>query len=1312
MPKNKPTIFQLKIISFNIQKIRTITKFSHFWNSIKQRNYHIISLTETDLNSNKLIKNISTFVQKQDYTLIPLNITKRTILIFSNQLKLITIHPISTFLPPSSNSHYFIEDASFTYQKFSFTIASIYGPVHKSLTKNKPPIYKYEFYDELISAIKNFTSSESKHKLILTGDWNILPMDNSNISKEDFKIHSSLFDLNLLDLFLIGDNKKKHQNYTNHHYKTKNRLDRFHISINITTTYHTSYRVFPKYSFSTHHPIQMIISTSPPANSKKLSPSFYIKKNLKIPSDFHNHPRLINYIFEPTPVWTNNLPLSYDYYLHTIHSRILQLIPIYKVWKKSTSPKNLHPLQDPQYLNDLSNVSENFQKLRLRFAKPNKTEIQLSHQQTEEAIKFYQNLFQKSTTPDNPNFYTTFTNFTRNINEKLTHEEKIILTKDFTENELHYQLSTLVSKGYSSPGKDSICYKDWFIAWKQANPLITQLANYILKGKLKENSSITTVLIKLIPKKNFSPQSESSLLDTTRPISLTNSIFRLINYALTQRLMTPINRIVQYNQQAFLHNRNIHLNIETTKIIAQNLLSSQEIQQQHLFLIDFRKAFDTIDHTYIQKILELYEFPNTIIKSIITQSNTSSAYITNDNFIHKQNISLKKGVRQGLPFSPLIFILAIEPLLLRIKETISGITFNPYSKGDSQIKPKQLVGPTPPTINLNTLSNFQNGTYTSNLNSLETTISKDAITTTYILPTIKTLAFADDVIIFNNDNKDFQKTLEIINNFSSISNLYMNDSKSLVYTNDFNLSKQTHEIHNIHKQIKVLSLSTNPIYLGVPLIKVNWTEKLSQLKRSLQKIIFMDMDLYQRVIGINTYIYSQIYYLDQHHPLPAEKIHKFETFVKNNITHYLPHRLSINNIDWHGLHKDGGFGLINLSKQLQGRRGYYIYITIFPQQKLPYITEHPFIYMMKHLLQAITNQLLRNTFAYDEIFKHLYKQINQHHQFADTINFNFELMGTFNRNHIKTIPFWYLLLSNNFFFKRWMASENYSDAIISAFITYTIYIFPKSMLQEHIILSRNDADELQLLSFLTQPDYNSQHYEFDLTGIPYFYNIKYYLESWYNLVLIKENTEAPDVNIRNYSKTEYHAIFQKDFPWKIFEQQNQDVEINLNSFKHSSKKHYEKNSNFINNIQYWNQYLDIDIETWKNIIKNLAVLHNKFHAKFNAIFELYTGLLSKNFYHPCSFCQTNGGMYHTFFKCEEVIRIHSIVKLNKILPKDIIGIILQINDLREADTFIKFLIFLNKEYYKFHLHNNNQIITEEMIIRMKIIFLQEDYNSF
>jgi hypothetical protein len=103
-------------------------------------------------------------------------------------------------------------------------------------------------------------------------------------------------------------------------------------------------------------------------------------------------------------------------------------------------------------------------------------------------------------------------------------------------------LIRLNENGPSSPGTDGITYRDWRNNWTYAASIITSLANYILEGKLRQTDGIGKVLIKLIPKKSYREDQPS--IDDLRPISLTNSSLRLINFSLSKRIMPIANRLI------------------------------------------------------------------------------------------------------------------------------------------------------------------------------------------------------------------------------------------------------------------------------------------------------------------------------------------------------------------------------------------------------------------------------------------------------------------------------------------------------------------------------------------------------------------------------------------------------------------------------------------------------------------------------------------------------------------------------------------------------------------------------------------------
>lgn len=373
-----------------------------------------------------------------------------------------------------------------------------------------------------------------------------------------------------------------------------------------------------------------------------------------------------------------------------------------------------------------------------------------------------------------------------------------------------------------------------------------------------------------------------------RPISLTNTVYRLINYSLTQRLMPIINRIIWYPQQAFLHQRNIHYNIETTRIIAQNILKGSPQATNNVFLTDLKKAFDSVNHESLLKILRKLDFPITIIQSIYNQSHGTISQILNGKNIHQFVITMNRGVRQGLPFSPLIFNLMIEPLIRQLHNQLNGINYHPHP------------------------------TYSPDLPQPKSSTQ------------LQVLAFADDIIIFNQDLQDFQHGIAIINLFSRISNLHLNEKKSIIYCHPVNIDTIQNYSNDHHLNIKVQSPQSNPVYLGIPLITIKWKTKLAQLQQRIRKTLFMDLNLLQRVIAINTYIFSTIYYYDQHHPISNKLLQPFIKYTQQEILKFLPHPIANNRLRWYEPHSTGGMGMIDLVKQLQGRRGFYIQYMIQP----------------------------------------------------------------------------------------------------------------------------------------------------------------------------------------------------------------------------------------------------------------------------------------------------------------------------------------------------------------------------------------------
>ena len=81
--------------------------------------------------------------------------------------------------------------------------------------------------------------------------------------------------------------------------------------------------------------------------------------------------------------------------------------------------------------------------------------------------------------------------------------------------------------------------------------------------------------------------------------------------------------------------------------------------------LDQEKAFDRVSHTYLLNLLKEYgfRFQNWIR---ILYSDIYSAVLVNGSVSDKFKIT--RSVRQGCPLSPLLYVLALEPVLIKIRK--------------------------------------------------------------------------------------------------------------------------------------------------------------------------------------------------------------------------------------------------------------------------------------------------------------------------------------------------------------------------------------------------------------------------------------------------------------------------------------------------------------------------------------------------------------------------------------------------------------------------------------------------------------------
>ena len=117
-------------------------------------------------------------------------------------------------------------------------------------------------------------------------------------------------------------------------------------------------------------------------------------------------------------------------------------------------------------------------------------------------------------------------------------------------------------------------------------------------------------IIKMIPKND----NETKGINDLRPISLTNFEYRIYTKILSQRLRKIIGNVISESQTCSMPRRRISDNI----IMVNDILNDSQYKSKELFLIsvDQSKAFDSISHRYLFKLVKHMKFGDFISDSI------------------------------------------------------------------------------------------------------------------------------------------------------------------------------------------------------------------------------------------------------------------------------------------------------------------------------------------------------------------------------------------------------------------------------------------------------------------------------------------------------------------------------------------------------------------------------------------------------------------------------------------------------------------------------------------------------------------------
>ncbi len=353
-----------------------------------------------------------------------------------------------------------------------------------------------------------------------------------------------------------------------------------------------------------------------------------------------------------------------------------------------------------------------------------------------------------------------------------------------------------------SPGIDGIPADFYKMFWNELGNHMLETINYIYhKGEMSVNHR--KGVISLIPKKDR----DTTFLKNWRPITLLCSDYKLISKVIANRLKKHLPKLVNADQCGFVQNRYIGQNVD---LLIQILEYCNTNHVPGIILsVDYQKAFDQLSWKFIEDVLCKYGFGNMFVKWIkLFYTNITSVVNVNGHFT--KPIPIEKGVKQGDPISPYVFILCAEILAeyVRNNENIKGIT----------------VG------------------------SVEYKISM----------------FADDTNMFIEYNKiSLDNVLLALDNFASVSGLRINYEKSTAYCVGMGVRKELDARYPITwglNRIETLGVKI-PLQKNIDILSLNYESKIADIESVIKSWNTRNLSLRGKVIVIKALLLSKLQYL-------------------------------------------------------------------------------------------------------------------------------------------------------------------------------------------------------------------------------------------------------------------------------------------------------------------------------------------------------------------------------------------------------------------------------------------------------------------
>ena len=251
---------------------------------------------------------------------------------------------------------------------------------------------------------------------------------------------------------------------------------------------------------------------------------------------------------------------------------------------------------------------------------------------------------------------------------KVTPEMNDQLLAPFEEKEVKEALFQMFPT--KAPGLDGLPAHFFQRHWDVCGEEVTEAVLRILKGD-DDPSCVNETLIVLIPKVTGAEE-----LTHFRPISLCNVIYKIASKVAANRLKMILPQIISEEQSASVPGRLITDNVITADECLHFMKKKRPKDTRCCALkLDMKKAYDHVEWGYLRAIMVQLGFHRLWVDMVMRLISTVSFSVL-FNGERLESFQPTRGIRQGDPISPYLFLLAAEGLSCLLNSRIQSSNLN------------------------------------------------------------------------------------------------------------------------------------------------------------------------------------------------------------------------------------------------------------------------------------------------------------------------------------------------------------------------------------------------------------------------------------------------------------------------------------------------------------------------------------------------------------------------------------------------------------------------------------------------------------